>query len=194
MKDAARLKNFWRSVAAEQLGYAPKAQWIATAEAVEGREDDLRKAHLTRDPLLIVNDEAVIGQNLQRLDPPAPQAALLNEAQVNAQDMKDVTGIHDASLGIRSNEVSGRAIQARQREGDIASLTFYDNANASILEAGDVINQLIPQVYDGTRVVRTIGEDETQKFFKINDPMDPNAVDLSVGMFDVALSIVTGKS
>ena len=192
MKDAVRLKNFWRSVAAEQLGYAPKAQWIATESAVEGKEDLLRKAHLSRDPLIVVNDEAVIGQNLQRLDPPAPQAALLNEAQVNAQDMKDVTGIHDASLGIRSNETSGRAIQARQREGDIASLTFYDNGNAAVLEAGDVINQLIPQIYDGTRVVRTIGEDETIKFQRINDPMNPNSVDLSVGMFDVALS--TGTS
>jgi hypothetical protein len=35
----ARLRNFWRSVAAEQLGYAPKAQWLATESAVEGRED-----------------------------------------------------------------------------------------------------------------------------------------------------------
>lgn len=192
MKDPARLKNFWRSVAAEQLGYAPKAQWIATESAIEGREEALRKAHFTRDPLIVVNDEAVIGQNLQRLDPPAPQAALLNEAQVNAQDMKDVTGIHDASLGIRSNETSGRAIQARQREGDIAAMTFHDNGNASVLEGGDVINQLIPQIYDGTRVIRRIGEDDVMKFQKINDPMDPNAIDLSVGMFDVALS--TGAS
>lgn len=192
MKDPVRLKNFWRSVAAEQLGYAPKAQWIATETAVEGREEKIRKAHLTRDPLLVVNEGTVIGQDIQRLDPPAPQAALLNEAQVNAQDMKDVTGIHDASLGVRSNETSGRAIMARQREGDIASLTFHDNGNAAVLECGDVINQLIPQIYDGTRVIRTIGEDEAQKFIRINDPMNPNAIDLSVGMFDVALS--TGTS
>jgi len=192
MKDPCRLKNFWRSIAAEQLGYAPKAQWIATESAVEGREDALRKAHLSRDPLLVVNDEAVIGQNIQRLDPPAPQAALLNEAQVNAQDMKDVTGIHDASLGIRSNETSGRAIQARQREGDIASLTFYDNADAAVLEAGDVINQLIPQIYDGTRTIRIIGEDESMKFARINDPMHPDSIDLSVGEYDVALT--TGTS
>lgn len=192
MKDPVRLKNFWRSVAAEQLGYAPKAQWIATQSAVEGREDDLRKAHLTRDSLIVVNDEAIIGQNLQRLDPPVPQAALLNEAQVNAQDMKDVTGIHDASLGVKSNETSGRAINARQREGDIASLTFYDNGNASILEGGDVINQLISQIYDGTRVIRTIGEDEAVKFMRINDPMDPMSPDLSIGKYDVALT--TGAS
>lgn len=194
MKDPVRLRNFWRSVDAEQLGYAPKAQWMVTESAVEGKEDKLRKGHLTRDPLMIFNDEAIFGQNVQRVDPAAPNAALLNAAQVNAQDMKDVTGIHDASLGIRSNETSGRAIQARQREGDIASLTFFDNGNASVLECGDIINQLIPQIYDGTRIIRGIGEDESMKFMKINDPMDPNAIDMSVGEFDVALSTGTSYS
>jgi len=186
MKDPARLKNFWRSVGAEQLGYAPKAKWIAPESAVEGREDAFRKAHLTRDPLLIYNDGAESPPQL--IPPPPVEASLLNEAAINNQDMKDVTGIHDASLGVRSNETSGRAIMARQREGDIANLTFHDNANAAILEAGDVINQLLPQVYDGTRVVRTISEDDTVKFVRLNDPMNPESVDLSVGMFDVSLS------
>lgn len=194
MKDAARLKNFWRSVAAEQLGYAPKAKWMATAEAVEGREDKLRAAHTSRDPLLIFNDEAEFGRNVLRVDPPGVEAALLNEANVNTQDMKDVTGLHDASLGVKSNETSGRAIMARQREGDVANLTFHDNANAAVLEGGDVINQLIPQIYDGTRVIRVIGEDEATKFVRINDPMNPDSVDLSVGMFDVALSTGTSYS
>lgn len=190
MKDAARLKNFWRSIAAEQLGYAPKAQWIAPESAVEGRENTFRRAHLERDPLLIYNDSAETPP--QRIQPPAPEAALLNESNVNTQDMKDVTGIHDASLGIRSNETSGRAITARQREGDIAALTFYDNGNASILEGGDIINQLIGQIYDGTRIIRVVGEDQEAKFAKINDPNDPDSPDLSIGNYDVALS--TGSS
>lgn len=192
MKDAARLRNFWRSQAAEMLGYMPKAQWIATESSVEGKEDKIRKAHLTRDPLMVVNDEAVIGSTIQRLDPPPMQMALLNEAQINTQDMKDVTGIHDASLGIKSNETSGRAIMARQREGDVASLTYYDNGNAAILEAGDVINQLIGQIYDGTRIVRIIGEDEAAKMMTINDPSDPDSPDLSIGKYDV--TITTGAS
>jgi len=190
MKDAVRLKNFWRSVAAEQLGYAPKAQWIAPESAVEGREEAFRKAHLSRDPLLIYNDDASAPP--ERLAPPTPEAALLNEANVNSQDMKDITGIHDASLGIKSNETSGKAINARQREGDIASLTYYDNGNDSVLEGGDVVNQLISQVYDGTRTVRAIGEDEEIKFVRINDPMDPTSPDLSVGIYDTALT--TGTS
>ena len=192
LKDNVRLRNFFRSIAAEQLGYAPKAQWIATESAVEGREEDLRRAHLSRDPLLIVNDEAEIGKTIQRLDPPQVQVALLQEFQVNTQDMKDVTGIHDASLGIKSNETSGRAIMARQREGDVASITYYDNGNAAIMEAGDVMNQYIDQIYDGTRIVRIIGEDESVKLQKINDKFDPNSPNLTVGKYDVA--ITTGAS
>ena len=190
MKDSVRLRNFWRSIAAEQLGYAPKAQWIAPESAVAGREDDFRRAHLTRDPLLIYNDDAVTPP--VRIEPPAPQMALHNEAEINAQDMKDVTGIHDASLGIQGNETSGKAINARQREGDVASITYYDNGNAAILEGGDVINQLISQIYDGTRIIRIIGQDEKMKFLAINDPSDPKSPDLSVGRYDVALS--TGAS
>lgn len=192
MKDAVRLRNFWRSIAAEQLGYAPKAQWLATESAVEGREDAFRKAHKTRDPLLVVNDDTVIGQDIQRIEPPTMQSALLNEAQINAQDMKDITGIHDASLGIKSNETSGKAIMARQREGDVASLTYYDNGNMAVLEAGDVMNQLIPQIYDGTRIIRIIGEDESAKLVNINDPNDPKSPNLATGNYDVAIS--TGAS
>ena len=192
MKDPSRLKNFWRSIAAEQLGYAPKAQWLATQSAVEGRQEAFRRAHLSRDPLLIVNDEAIIGQNIQRIEPPQPQSAIFTEVAMNTQDMKDVSGIQDASLGMKSNETSGKAIMNRQHEGDIASQTYYDNADAALLEAGDVINQLIPLIYDGTRIVRLIGKDESIKFQKLNDPYDPKSIDLGSGMFDVALS--TGAS
>jgi hypothetical protein len=190
MKDSARLRNFWRSVAAEQLGYAPKAQWIAPESAVEGREEAFRRAHLSRDPLLVYNDGAEAPP--ERIPPPTPEMALLNEAQINSQDMKDVTGIHDASLGIKSNETSGKAIMARQREGDVASLTYYDNGNASILEAGDVLNQLISQIYDSTRIIRIVGEDEAARLVRINDPNDPSSPNLAVGGYDVA--ITTGAS
>lgn len=190
MKDAIRLRNFWRSVAAEQLGYAPKAQWIAPESAVEGREDLFRQAHLTRDPLLVYNDDAEAPP--QKIEPPAIQQALLNEAMVLTEDIKDVTGIHDAGLGVPSNETSGKAIMARQREGDVSSITYYDNGNAAVMEAGDVINQLIGQIYDGTRIIRIIGEDEAAKLVKINDPMDPKSPNISVGEYDV--SITTGAS
>jgi hypothetical protein len=61
------------------LGTPPRLNGWLLRSAVEGRQEAFRKAHLTRDPLLIVNDEAIIGQNIQRIEPPAPQAAIFQE-------------------------------------------------------------------------------------------------------------------
>jgi non-homologous end joining protein Ku len=60
------------------------------------------------------------------------------------------------------------------------------------LEAGDVINQFIGQIYDGTRIIRIIGEDEAAKMVTINDPNDPESPNLATGKYDV--TITTGAS
>ena len=41
--------NYWRSVSAELLAMAPKAQWIRAGATVEGRRD-FRDAHRSGDP------------------------------------------------------------------------------------------------------------------------------------------------
>ena len=45
----------------------------------------------------------------------------MEEALNASDDLKNIMGLHDASLGAQSNEPSGRAILARQREGDVAT-------------------------------------------------------------------------
>jgi hypothetical protein len=52
--------------------------------------------------------------------------------------MKSVMGLYDASLGARSNETSGIAIQTRQREGDVSTFNFMDGfARDSLTHAGE---------------------------------------------------------
>lgn len=189
-KDAQRLKNYWRSVSAETLAMAPKAQWISPDDAVEGRQDDFRAAHTSGDPLLVYNKNASAPP--QRVMPAPIPAAVLQEAAMNQQDIKDTTGLQDASLGVRSNEVSGKAINARQREGDVATVIYHDNLNNAIQEGGDVINQLIPIAYDTVRTARVIGNDDKHKLIKVNDPNDPESPDLTIGKYDI--SIETGPS
>lgn len=189
-KDSQRLKNYWRSVAAESLALAPKAQWFGPEDAFEGFEDEFRNNAKSGDILLRYKKNASAPP--QRVDPPRVEAALLQEAQMNQQDIKDTTGLHDASLGIQSNEVSGKAIQARQKEGDVATVIYHDNLNHSILEAGSVINQLIPIAYDTVRTMRIVGEDEKHKLMTVNDPTDENSPDITKGKYDVVLD--TGPS
>lgn len=188
-RDPSLLRNYWRSIAAETLAMAPKNQWIASYASVKGREDDFREAHLSGDPLLIYNAGK---EKPQRIDPPQLPTAVLNEANMNAQDIKDVTGIHDASLGIRSNEVSGKAIMARQREGDVATVTYHDHLNLAIQEAGCVINELVPLAYDTTRTVRVIGPEDNIEFININDPRDEESPNVTEGKYDVQL--ITGPN
>lgn len=189
-KDAQRMKNYWRSVAVEALALAPKSQWIGPASAFKGREEDFREAHISGDPVLQYNDNTPVPPT--RVDPPPVPQALYIEANNNQQDIKDTTGLHDASLGVRSNEISGRAIQARQREGDVATVIYHDNLNASIQEGGDVINQLLGVCYDSTRTLRVIGPDNKHVLQKFNDPNDPDAIDITSGKYDVSLE--TGPS
>lgn len=186
-KDAQRLKNYWRSVAAEKLALAPRQQWLAHTSAV-GDSDEFRDAANNGDTVLVWSGQA----EPRRLDPPQVEAALLQEAALNAQDMKDVTGLHDASLGARSNETSGKAILARQREGDVASYIYHDNLKAAIAECGRVINELIPYTYDTARTIRVLGEDEQQKIQRVNDPNDPDSIDLAKGKYDIVVE--TGPS
>ena len=186
-KDAQRLKNYWRSVAAEKLALAPRQQWLKHGSQA-GDADDFRNAAESGDTVLFWDG----AEKPDRLDPPPVEAALLQEAALNAQDIKDVTGLHDASLGIKSNETSGKAILARQREGDVATYIYHDNLKAAIAEAGKVINELIPITYDTARTIRVLGEDEQQKVQRVNDPNDPDSIDLGKGKYDIVVE--TGPS
>jgi hypothetical protein len=186
-KDPIRMKNLWRSSAAEWLAMAPKQQWLLHA-ADEKEANRYRNAGKSGDPVLIYSGQI----EPKRIDPPSAPAALLQEAQFSDQDIKDVTGLHDASLGMQSNETSGKAIMARERQGDVATFMYHDNLNASIAECGRVANDMLKTIYDTARTVTIVGEDEVAKTQRINDPNHPDSIDLGDGKYDVVVE--TGPS
>lgn len=187
-KDSQRLKNFWSSLRAEALAGSTKARWLLKRTADGITEDDLRYAHLSDDTVLTYDGQ----DKPERIDPPPYPAAFAQEAQTMTDDMKATTGLYDSSLGARSNETSGKAILARERQGDVATFMYHDNLNAAIREGGRVANELIPVVYDTARTIRIIGEDEASKLQRINDPNDPDSIDIGKGKYDVAIE--TGPS
>lgn len=191
LRDPQRLHNYWRSTIAEKLVGAPKAKWLAADTAVEGREQQWRDSHLSDDPLLVWNANS--GAPPQRQAPIDMEGALIQEAGLASQDIRDVSNIHEANLGMQSNEVSGKAIMARQRVGEVGSVIYQDNLNAAIEEAGRVINSLIPIVYDTPRTIKVLGADMvSEKLVRVNDPNDPQSTDITIGKYNV--SVTTGPS
>lgn len=178
------------SSVAEKMMQSPRGVWMAADTAVQGREQQWRNSHLTDDPLLIFNADS--GAIPQRIPPAQLEDALLSQAMISAQDIKDVTNIHEANLGMPSNEVSGRAIQARKQISDTGTVIFHDNLTAAIEECGRVANDLIPVVYDSVRMIRVLGEDGKDVAQVINDADNPLSKDITLGKYSVTAT--TGPS
>ncbi len=209
-KDAQRLYNIWRSTSTELVALAPRVPWLIDEGSIPPQEQDKWDSANTHSwPWLGYSSK---GGKLppQRLPlDSGPAAGALQEALNASDDMKAIIGLYDASLGAKSNETSGKAIMARQREGDVSTFHFADNMSRAIRHAGRILIDLIPKVYNGPRIIRVIGEDGSNRPAHINqegpvtdkkgnemqDEMG-NAImrlhDITAGKYD--LTVTTGPS
>jgi hypothetical protein len=195
--DAQRMFNYWRTTATELVALAPRVPFIG-----EEGSFDADPNWLTANTQSHAFLQYARGSQMPQRQPldGGGAAGAMSEALAASDDMKSIMGMYDASLGQRSNETSGKAIMARQREGDISTFHFIDNLARSIRHVGCVLIDLIPKVYSGERVIRILGADDTEQVAKIgkkdeNGPMPDGAeriYDLSVGRYDVAVD--TGPS
>jgi hypothetical protein len=190
-KDAQRMYNYWVSQEAEMLALAPKAPFIGYGGQFEGYEDKWKTANTNNWPYLEVNPDVTDGQGSvlplpQRAQPPMASSGLLQAKSGAAEDIKSTTGQYNASLGMGSNERSGRAILARQREGDVGTYHYGDNLARGVRHVARQLVDLIPKIYDTQRIARIIGEDGDTKMVKIN-PEQPEPVNKIVDQNGIVL-------
>jgi hypothetical protein len=172
-KDAQRMYNYWVSQEAEMLALAPKAPFIGYGGQFEGYETQWKTANTQNWPYLEVNPDVTDGQGgmlplPQRAQPPMASSGLLQAKAGASEDIKSTTGQYNASLGMGSNERSGKAILARQREGDVGTYHYGDNLARGVRHVARQLVDLIPKIYDTQRIARIIGEDGETKMIKIN--------------------------
>lgn len=111
---------------------------------------------------------------------------------MSVQDIKDVTNKHEASMGVTSNEVSGKAITARQRVSELGDRIYLENMNHAQAECARVINELIPEVYDTNRTVKLMGDDDQILLQEINGDFGDETPDVTLGTYDITYT--TGPS
>ena len=197
-KDAQRQFNFWRTAATEAVGLQLRAPFVGKVGAFDTDIDKWTTAN-TRSHSHIEYDG---DQEPQRQQFSGPPAGALQEALNASDDMKAVMGLYDASLGARSNETSGVAINARKREGDTSTFHFIDNQARAIAHTGRILIDLIPHVYNKERIIRVMGEDKKPRNVSVNQPQNQQTNDqtdqamdgadqiynLSVGKYDLTVS------
>jgi hypothetical protein len=210
-KDAQRMYNYWTSQEAEMLALAPKAPFIGYGGQFEGYEMQWKTANTTNWPYLEVNPDVTDGMGgvlplPQRAPPPLPQTGLIQAKMGASDDIKGTTGQYDSSLGQTSNERSGKAILARERQADVGTYHYVDNLARAVRYITRQIVDLVPKIYDTERIARIIGIDGETDIVKVNpnQPMPVNKIvdqqgivlekiyNLGVGKYDVC--VTTGPS
>jgi hypothetical protein len=210
-KDAQRMYNYWVSQEAEMLALAPKAPFIGYGGQFEGYETNWKTANTNNWPYLEVNPDVTDGAGSplplpQRAPPPLAQTGLIQAKLGAADDIKGTTGQYDSSLGAQSNERSGRAILAREKQGDTGTYHYVDNLSRAIRHVTRQLVDMIPKIYDTARVARIVGLDGEVGMVRIN-PTQPEPVkeirdenglvidkiyNPSVGVYDVCVTTGPG--
>jgi len=125
-------------------------------------------------------------------------------AQTMTQQIRATLGMFEDAIGMRGQAQSGRAIMAREKQGDNATFHFIDNLKRAIAHTGRIIEDLIPHYYDTERLVALVAHDGTQRMEPVNGMVpqpDANGVmeyvrdpdnDLTRGEY--AVSVESGPS
>lgn len=195
-KDPQRMYNYMASAETEAIALSPKAPFIIAEGQVEGYEDEWDTANIRSYSRLTYKPTSIDGIQVpmpmrQQAEPPI-QAIATALAQAD-RDIMNTTGIYQAGLGQRSNETSGKAIVARQHEGDISNFHYVDNLSRAIRFVGVQCLDLFPKIYDAPRAIRILHEDGEAEIIKINQMFEHNGkqvnYDMNNGKFDVVVNV-----
>lgn len=204
-KDQQRLYNYQVTALVETIADAPKAPWIIAEGQVEPYKKLWQQANMKKFAYLPYKPVTVGGllvpPPVRNTFEPAIQAIVVAVQQAD-NDLKATTGFFDASLGERGPEQSGKAILARQKQGEIGSANYIDNLGRALWALGTLLINAIPRVYDAPRVLRIVGSDDSQRTVMVHAgqsdavpqvlPPGVDAVyDLSTGRYDVTVGVGT---
>jgi hypothetical protein len=170
-RDPQQLINFYKTRIAETMGTQPIQPYIVVDGQIQGYEKEWAELNVSMKPFLRVKALDINGNpapmpQRQVLEPPIQSLSVAAGQEID--DMKATAGIYDASLGNKSNETSGIALQKRQQQSNVTNMHFLDNLERAFKKGGLIIADIMPKIYDSERMIRILGEDEAPKIVKIN--------------------------
>jgi hypothetical protein len=184
--DGQRMLNYNASMAVQMVAWQPLAPWVASARAVEGQEQ-WKSQNINGFPVLLFNDiDDEAPEQLQQIAPPqrvampTPSEAHVSGMQIAERQMMMISGQWQQSLGQQEAPLaeSGKAINARQQQGDTATYHFFEHQSDMLRAIGVQLLDLIPKIFDTERTLHVLDEDGNKHWIKI----DPNQDDIIKNM------------
>jgi hypothetical protein len=195
LRDVQRIYNYSISTQTEIVALQPKAPFIGTRKQFEKYQEQWETANSRNWPYLEYTPDGAAPPP-QRANPPVASPGLADLMRATTDSMYATTGIYPAALGAKSNEVSGKAIMARQREGDTGTYVYIDGFGRAVQRTGQICINMAPNIYDTKRRLQIAGEDGKPDKIELNQPaiaqdgMTPITLnDLTVGAYEVAIEM-----
>ena len=126
------------------VALSPKAPFMVAEGQDEGYEEEYELANRRNYSVLHYKPTTHEGHLMpapQRNQPATVPTGLVEIANVSRGDLRSTIGIYDPSLGQKSNETSGIAIQRREAQGDVATFNFPDNRRARSRLTGRILDE-----------------------------------------------------
>ncbi len=190
-KDTQRYINYLRTQSAYILKVSRYDQWIGSKKNVASLDTRRNWADPNNTQGMITYDESPTGAKPEQIRPPELSQSLFQQYQLAIEDLYTSTGLYPARMGNNGDEASGRAIDARTRQGSYTTYVFFNSINRAIATGGCVVNEMIPRVYDSERVIALMMPDEGMKNVSINKENDAYGEqvenDIRKGTYEVRL-------
>lgn len=173
-RDPQRIYNYTRSAIVEAIALAPKSPWLVAEGQIENYERMYEQANIRNIPVLYYKVQTAANQ--QPVPPPSrinaepPIMAMSNALGQAEADFEAATGIYRPQLGAPQSDQSGKAILARQKQGDTATFVYGDNQARAIKHCGRQIIGLVPIVYSEATTAHIVNPDQSRKEVKLNQP------------------------
>jgi hypothetical protein len=187
--DAQRYLNYLGTQCAYILKISRYDQFIGSKKNAQSLDTQQQWKDPNNIKGMLTYDESPSGAKPEQLRPPELSASLQAQYERAVNDMYTSTGLYPSRMGQEGNEVSGKAIDARTRQGSYSTFVAFNSINRAITAGGTIVNQMIPRVYDTERVLNLMTPDKGRQNITVNqtDAYGNIKNDLKKGTFEVKL-------
>jgi hypothetical protein len=170
--------------------------WIVESGSLSGMTADDLEEHGAETGLVLEYNRGSTPPG--KIPPNQIPTGLDRLGQKAARNIKEISGITDAMLGMDSPEVSGVAIQAKQGRGSLLLQVPLDNLAKTRQYLAEKVLQMIQTYYTEERIIQITDESDPYKprqKLKVNE-MTPEGMvinDLTIGEYDVVVGTAPAR-
>jgi len=154
VRDTQKFINYLITQIAYLIKVSRYDQFMASRANVKSPKTQLIwKNPTVQQGALIYDVDKEGGTKPERLQPPELPVTLIQQYERALMDMQTSTGIYNTQIGDHSNEISGSAIEKRKKGGSITNSVSREKLDLAIAVGGEIINEMIPVLFDSEREV-----------------------------------------